>query len=104
MSFLTPPAGGDLKKGTILYVKLAKWHPRKLRHHRCPAAPDVMLSLMISHRTRKVLRVFTCTCAMLSDAVVVLKTAFGDLAVLYRFAKRTAGIGIVFTVAIFATA
>jgi hypothetical protein len=38
------------------------------------------------------------------NAVVVLKTAFGDLAVLYRFAKRTARIGIVFTVAIFATA
>ena len=102
MSFLTRLRAGP-EKGTILYVKLAKWHPRKLRHHRCPAAPDVMLSLMISHRTRKSFYAFYLYLRhAFRDAVVVLKTAFGDLAVLYRFAKPA--IGIVFTVAIFATA
>ena len=60
---------------------------------------------MISHRTRKSFtRFYLYLRHAFQDAVVVLKTAFGDLAVLYRFAKLPARIGIVFTVAIFATA
>lgn len=64
-----------------------------------------MLSLMISHRTRKSFYAFYLYLLhAFEDAVVVLKTAFGDLAVLYRFAKRTTRIVIVFTVAVFAMA